>query len=325
MLPAAMRSWFGQLPAAPGASPSDDGGAAPDQSPAPADTKTAPGPPHEHPSRQAPNLWPTARTAITNHLWGRGFTFAGGEVETLQLIRSLGLSSASSLLLIGGGGGGPASAIVRNFGTWITGLEADPVLVANAKAMIRSAQLEKKASIGLWEPDNPQFARGKHHHCLAIEPLRSGSAAEPIIDSLSQTIKPNGQLVMVDLVADALPTNDVALARWAKLEGRSLPAIPTANAVTRMMTRVGFDVRIVEDISTRHIRNAMIGWRSTLRELQREKPAALVAAQLVSEAELWLLRVRLLKDKRLRMMRWHAIGRGPPAAGSSAAGTSRPA
>jgi hypothetical protein len=51
----------------------------------------------------------------------------------------------------------------------------------------------------------------------------------------------------------------------------------------------------------------MLGWRVLMRDLDR-KPSAMEAAQLVAEAELWLLRRRLIRDGRLRMMRWHAIG-----------------
>jgi hypothetical protein len=37
------------------------------------------------------------------------------------------------------------------------------------------------------------------------------------------------------------------------------------------------------------------------------------ASALVREAELWLLRLRLIRARKMRLMRWHAIG--PPAAG----------
>ena len=66
-------------------------------------------------------------------------------------------------------------------------------------------------------------------------------------------------------------------------------------------------MRVAEDVSDRHIENALIGWRVAIRELRRRKPPPLMAAHLVAEAEIWLLRVKLLREKRLRMMRWHAI------------------
>ncbi len=256
------------------------------------------------------NPWPKERLTVTNHLWGTGYTMPGGEIETLRLTKPLGLSSASSLLLLGVGGGGLAGSIVRNFGAWVTGLEAEPALVHQAQALMKAGQLATKAKIETWDPADPQFAPRQHHHCLAIEPLRCGGHPAPILDGLSKALKLGGQLVMTELVAVKPLTADMpSAARWAKLEHRDLSTMQTGNAITRMLSRVGFDVRIVEDVSDRHIQNAMIGWRVAVRELGEDKPPPLIAAQLVAEAEIWLLRVKLMKENRLRMVRWHAISR----------------
>jgi hypothetical protein len=78
-----------------------------------------------------------------------------------------------------------------------------------------------------------------------------------------------------------------------------------------MLGRVGLDVRIAEDISPRHLEQALLGWRVMLQELRESKPNRQQAANLVAEAELWLLRRRMIRDGRLRMMRWHAFSRIP--------------
>ena len=87
--------------------------------------------------------------------------------------------------------------------------------------------------------------------------------------------------------------------------------MPVGISVTRMLGRVGLDVRVSEDISTRHMEQAMLGWRVMLRELRDRKPTRQEAIQMVSEAELWLLRRRLIRNGKLRMMRWHAMSRVP--------------
>ena len=256
------------------------------------------------------NPWPRERLAVTNQLWGRGFTMPGGEVETLRLSKPLGLSSASNLLLLGVGGGGPAGSVVRNFGTMVTGLEVEPALVNHAKALLKGAKFTNKAKIEGWDPNEPNFSAIKHHHCLAIEPMRNGGAPVPILDEISRALKLGGQLMMTELVAATpMSLNSPTAARWAELENRNLGAVPTANAITRMLSRVGFDVRGVEDVSARHIQNAMIGWRATVRRLEEDKPPLAIAARLVTEGELWLLRLKLLQENRLQMMRWHAFGR----------------
>src|SRR5215469_18841860 len=106
-----MKSWFGRTPPMAAAKPV----AAP---PAP-----APEPPAQAPPPRTP--WPAARLAVTDRLWGEGFSFPGGKVEGLRLTRSLGLSPATSLLLVGGGGGGAACAVAREFGAWVAAHEKD--------------------------------------------------------------------------------------------------------------------------------------------------------------------------------------------------------
>jgi protein-L-isoaspartate O-methyltransferase len=304
MLPAAVQSWFRRTPSVP-RQRAPASVVALYEAPAAAPLNEPAGP---------PNPWPAERLAVTNRLWGNGFTLPGGDVETLRLAHPLGLSSAASLLLVGGGGGGAASCIARDLGAWVSGVEVEPALVEQARGVIKAAALGRKATVEAWDPDNPDFPSRRYHHCVAIEPLRCGGEPARILDGLAQTLKVGGQLVMTELVAEEpLDPGDRMVARWAALENRPPATLLPRTAVGRMLTRVGFDVRVAEDVSERHIENALIGWRVAVRELRHDKPAPQMAARLVAEAEIWLLRVELMRRQTLRMMRWHAISK--PASG----------
>jgi hypothetical protein len=259
---------------------------------------------------QPTQTWSPARLALVHQLWGPGFIFPGGEIETLRLTRPLGISSASSLLIVGVGSGGPALSVTRNLGAYVTGMEADASLLGAAVRLVARAQLGKKISIKAWDPDEPTFVPKSHHHCLALEPLH-GARPEPILHGLTQALRPGGQMVITELAAP-VPLNpaDATVRRWGELERRDPANVFAPVSVTRMLGRVGLDVRIVEDMSQRHLEHAMLGWRVMLRDLGR-KPSRQEALPMVAEAELWLLRRRLIRDGRLRMMRWHAISRAP--------------
>jgi hypothetical protein len=255
--------------------------------------------------------WPATRLNLANQLWGAGFIFPGGEPETLRLTRPLGLSSAASLLLVGVGSGGPAVAVTVNQGAYVTGIDCDASLLAAARGMVTRFQLRKKVTIEAWDPSNPEFVSQSHHHCLALEPFL-GAQPEPILVGLARALRQSGQIVLSALTAKApLDLSDPTMLRWAELEHRDPAELLAPVSITRMFGRVGLEVRVAEDISQRHVENALLGWRVMLNELCDFQPSRQQAVQLVSEAELWLLRRRLIRTGQLQMMRWHAIKRAP--------------
>jgi cyclopropane fatty-acyl-phospholipid synthase-like methyltransferase len=263
--------------------------------------------PEESPAEAG--TWSPERLEVVNALWGDGFQFPGGEAETLRLVKPLGLSAATSMLVLGAGSGGPPCSIAARFGAWVTGYESDDNLVAAATERSLRAGLARRARIESWTPGDPSFEKSYFHHCLALEPLRE-ALLEPTLDALAKALKPAGHLVLLETVADApLSPDDPAVADWQRLDGRRLDRLPSELAVTKALTRLGFDVRIVEDVSRRHVHEAVTGWREAVRALEHAKPARREAAQLVREAEHWLQRVRLFRTRKLRQLRWHAIGK----------------
>lgn len=254
-------------------------------------------------------LWPEGRIAVSEGLWGEGFLFPGGEAEILRFARPLGLSGAAALLLVGAGSGGPACAVARQLGVWVSGFEADPDLAALAGERARKTGLGKRVEVASWNPDQPVFRAAAYHHGLALEPLR-GARAEPVLAAITAALKPGGQLVLLEMVADS-PLNpaDANAVAWARMESRRLD-LPSEAAVTRMLGRLGFDVRVTEDISQRHAHLAVLGWRDAVGQMGQKRPSPVQAALLVREAELWFRRLHLLREGQLRLLRWHAIRRG---------------
>ncbi|MCW3477445.1 methyltransferase domain-containing protein [Limobrevibacterium gyesilva] len=251
--------------------------------------------------------WDDQRLAVAEALWGEGFLAPGGAEEVLRLAVPLGLSAASSLLLLGAGAGGPARVLAAELGVWVSTCDADPVLVDLAARRIQraGAALAKRASVAAWNPVAPQFRRHGFHHALAADALHLGEPAA-VLAALAAAIKPGGQMMLVELVADSpLDMADGAVAAWCRLERRHA-ALPSEAQVTTALARLGFEVRVVEDQSRRHIRQAIQGWNGLIRTLSGTRPSQAYAVSLVAEAELWMRRIRLLRDGRIRLVRWHA-------------------
>jgi SAM-dependent methyltransferase len=254
-------------------------------------------------------IWPSARIGVAEALWGEGFLFPGGAAETLRLVTPLGLSEASSLLLVGAGSGGAPRSIAADLGVWVTGYEANPRLVALANERSLRAGLGRRAQVEPWDPLAPRFPLHYFHQGMAIEPLH-GEKPEPALAAVSLALKPGGQFVLLEIVADLpLDPADATVAAWARLDHRSA-TVPSELGITRVLGRLGFDVRIVEDVSRRHLKYAVTGWRDAVKVMEGTRPTLRQLALVVHEAELWLARFRLMRAGKLRLVRWHAIGRG---------------
>jgi len=260
-------------------------------------------------------IWPASRLAIEEELWGTGFLNPGGGPEVLRYAAPMGLSAAATVLLLGTGAGGPAQMLATELGVWVAAHEADPDLAALAARRIQraGAALAKRATIAQWDPHDPDFRPRSAHHALAIEALRDATV-EPVLAAIAAALKPHGQIVLVETVATTPPDPaDPAIATWFRLEGRA-PHLPTPETVTRALSRLGFDVRVTEDLSARHMRLAVLGWRHLVRQMARERPGHDRAMAVVIEAELWTRRIRLMHSGQIRLMRWHAIGPTHPVA-----------
>jgi len=254
-------------------------------------------------------VWPSARIGVAEALWGQGFLFPGGGAEVLRLTAPLGLSAASSLLLIGAGSGGPSRCIAAEFGVWVTGYEANKRLVDLANERSERAGMGRRAQVEIWDTLKPKFPRRYFHHGMAIEMLH-GAKPDKVLTAVALALKPGAQFVLLETVADApLDPADPVVATWARLDHRSAD-LPSEPEITNVLGRLKFDVRIVEDVSRRHMQSAMQGWRIAVEAMAGAPPAMRQIGMMVHEAELWTARFRLMRDGKLRLARWHAIAGG---------------
>jgi hypothetical protein len=257
---------------------------------------------------KGPAVWPLERLAAVEALWGEGFVQPGGAFDIQRLVNPFGLSAASTLMLVGGGTEG-ALRTVLDLGPWVVCYEADPELMAIAATRKMPSKLARRANIQALNADAPNLKPGYFHHGLVLQPFRYVKQ-ELLLSSCERALKPYGHLVVLDLVADrSSDLANPAMQAWLKAEGRTIDP-PAAASVTRSLTRLGFDVHVMEDLSRHQERLALNGWSRQLRRLEGARPQSAYAMALVQEAERWMLRLRLMRDGHLKLMRWHAVKSG---------------
>jgi len=242
---------------------------------------------------------PGFRRAWSDQLWGDGMALPGGANEVLRLAALLPLSAEITLLLAGNGARMAGGIIAKARGGFVAALEPG---AASAQPPAPRGRVTTEA----FDVAAPAFQARYHHHALLLEPLRGGGSPDALLRATAAGLKPGGQVVLIDLVAQGLPAG-TAEARWLAAEGRS-KAPPAEAAIPGALRRAGFQIHVVEDAGRRHRDAVLAGWQALILALRRQaaRPAAAEAADLVAEAEAWLLRVRLLEEGRLRLLRWHA-------------------
>lgn len=230
--------------------------------------------------------WTVARLEQAEALWGEGVVWPGGADEFKRLAAPFGLSPAHSLIVLGDGSGGAARVLAADLGAWVSAYESDRVLIGAAEGWRKrsGAALAKRAMVATWTRRSTHFPVKGFHHALLLDAL-DPDCVDIVIPGLVQAVKPGGQVVLVQTVADA---NE---------EG----------AIVAAMEQAGCDVRVVEDETARQSGIVLHAWKQLVRRLRDARPSPVEAAALVQEAAIWLHRLRRMREGRLRVIRWGAI------------------
>ncbi|WP_043360301.1 hypothetical protein [Belnapia sp. F-4-1] len=215
------------------------------------------------------------------------------------------MSPATTLLLVGRDAGGAAGTIISRRGAWVAAYQHDPFLAG--RMALRLRPFGRRALVLPWEPDQPAFRPRYHHHALALEPLAGGGAFDSTIEALAKALKPDAQLVLLEIVRGGGSASRPILDRWLALEGRAVSP-PDRGAAEGALQAAGFHIRVAENAAPRQCAAVIENWTRLIRELRAAGagPLRSGAAGLIEEAELWLLRHRLLSSGAIGLCRWHA-------------------
>lgn len=246
-----------------------------------------------------------SRIAWAERLWEEGCLIPGGAAEIERLSGLLPLSPATTLLLVGRDAGGAAGTIISRCGAWVAAHQHDPLLAE--RMALRLRPFGRRATVLPWQPETPAFRAHYHHHALALEPLAGGGSIDSVVRALAEALKPQAQLVLLEVVRGDGPASRPSLDRWLALEGRPAPP-PERRAAESALQAAGFQIHVAENAASRQCAAIIEGWVRLIEELRAAGAGHLrsAASGLIQEAELWLLRHRLLSTGAIGLRRWHA-------------------
>lgn len=252
--------------------------------------------------------WPSKRIEIVEQMWGRGFVTPGGTEHIPKLVKPFGLNPAMTVLDLGCGLGGAMRSMVKEFGVWTVGYEADPELVKGANDRSKIVDMDRQAEVKKWDPEDPNF--DKRYDCLfSKEALFTVQKKEELFENLEPQIKPKGQLLFTDYVVED-PNNDNKVYR-AWLEGEPHPTnIWSVNDYLQAMHNLNLDVRTNEDVTETHRSLILAALSEFVEDLRRHRTDKESLNLIVNEIELWARRVMALEHGGLRVYRFYAIKPG---------------
>ncbi|WP_377808684.1 methyltransferase domain-containing protein [Azospirillum sp. A29] len=254
--------------------------------------------------RHGEPVWSAARSEGAQLLWGQDMTGPEEAAWMVDSVRSFGLNPAKSVLDLSAGLGGTARALVQSCDTWVTGLEASPLLAKLAMDRSKALGLSKKAPIAHYDPDHFNQA-GSFDLVMADRILHRVRDKDMFLDRLGDCVKPKGGIALYDYVIDGTPGSWDSWNGWREEE--PMEVYPwTATRMADELTQRNLDLRISEDLTQLHRRHIVDRVRKLADTLATAAPPAPVLAALKRELALWWARLRVLGSG-LRFVRYVAM------------------
>ncbi len=268
----------------------------------------SPAPPEPATADAPRRVWPSARIAAAERIWGAGFHTPGGLEFVIDLCKPFGLDKSKSALELGAGLGGHARAIATEFNTWVTGYEADPGLAEAAMAVSTQLGLAKRAAILPFNLASFLADPQRYNAAFSKEALYAFPGKAEILAALPGKLKDRGAVMITDFVLAAPNASGSALEAWRVAE--PTPPDPwTWSKYEAAANAAAFEVRVHEDISDAYATMARAAWRNFETLLKPGTLDAETTEALFVEGELWHRRLGALTDGGLRVIRIHMIRR----------------
>jgi SAM-dependent methyltransferase len=262
------------------------------------------------PAERSPTTdpWTRERAKMVQWLWGDGYDFPGGAEFILELVRPLHLGGEHSILDLGCGIGSTTRAIASMLGCKIVGFESSPVLVSEAAVAAERAELAEQAHVWPMDLLQPELPERRFDAVLCRMALGAVPDFKTLLAEIDRRLAAGGQLLFTDQVLNAANSATLAVDAWQTIEDRTTHPV-ALEAITAELSRLGYDVRIAEDMSPA-VRALVVGaWERVAGELKPGMFSAEEIDALNREMELWHRRVGVYDSGVLKFVRVLALKR----------------
>ncbi|MBL4801808.1 MAG: methyltransferase domain-containing protein [Emcibacter sp.] len=254
--------------------------------------------------------WDKLRIEMSQLIWGDGYCGPGGKEHIAKMCKLLAMNSQMSAIVVGAGLGGPARVLTEEFGVWVTGFELSKDLAEQGMQMSTDLGLASKAIITHMDPEEEEPFDRRYDRAFSKEALYCFPDKTKILKDTFETLKEGALFLLTDYtISDISVLENPEVQKWLKQEATQ-PYLVTADTMKTTLEKVGFSIRVNEDISTEYVELIESSWSkaaTVAKQLAKKKEEGAAAIKsLMMEAEHWALRAKLLKEGHIHVWRFLA-------------------
>ena len=250
--------------------------------------------------------WPEERIKIAETIWGAGFIGPGGSEYILKLVQPFGMNSSMNVLDLGAGLGGPARAVAEDSKAWLMGMEGSDALAAAGMELSTKAGMSKKAPVNHTDFETVELRPNFFDRVFSKEVLFTVADKERLFKTILTALKNEGQFVFTDYTVRERGAESQAVKDWIAHEPVQ-PHLWSPDRTEAYLKHLGFDIRVVEDITKGARQRIFKGWKKFIDTHEPGSIADELAPSLVDEAEHWARRVTALDSGNIRVYRIYAL------------------
>lgn len=251
-------------------------------------------------------VWPRAKIAISQRVFGRGFVAPGGADTAVEMVKSLGLDPVQSVLDLTMGAGGFSAALASRYGVWITGYERNPALFDQAAVELPAIKSGDQVRANFYDPETVELPRKKFDVVLFVDEMHRIQDRVGMIEKIHQSMKDWGQFLLGDYVIPDDSPPSKRLEAWLQSRGEPV-TLWTRSQYETALSNQGFDVRVIRDVSQNQvelIRRDFAEFVAALNADRQVTETRVGREALMSLAEDWSRLASLLQAGELQLMRF---------------------
>ena len=254
------------------------------------------------PVSETAQYWTPSRIELVQHIWGPGYTTAGGEEYLRELIEPLDIAEGISVLDALAGLGGAARYLAEEISVRVEGYETSVELAAAGMRLSTEEDLASTASVRHYNPQTIEFRQGVYDLVIARDLIRLVDDKAMFLGKLRQSLKPGGTLLLTDLAYGHSGTPGGEVKAWMKQEPvRTRPW--NKGELGKVMQNLGLEIGSLDDDTDAFKAMIIESWgafRGSLATIEFEQE---INAELIEEGDRWMRYVDVLEGGDLRYYR----------------------